>query len=47
MQELDANSKMIGCIEDSVDRIEDVLQQVHCELNGVQDKMEDIKVEVG
>ena len=47
MQELDANSKMIGCIEDSVDRMEDVLQQVQCELNGVQDKMEDIKIEVG
>ena len=47
MQEVDANSKIIGCIEDSVDRMEDVLQQVQCELNGVQDKMEDIKIEVG
>ena len=37
---------MTTCMEDCVDRLEDVLQQVHCELNGVQEKMEDIKIEV-
>ena len=41
-----ASSKLVGCIEESVDRLEDVLQQVQCEINGVQDKMEDIKIEV-
>ena len=37
---------MLTCIEDAVDRLEDVLQQVQCELSGVQEKMEDIKIEV-
>ena len=33
-------------MEEGVDRLEDVLQQVQNELSGVQDKMEDIKIEV-
>jgi len=45
-KEDEANSKLVSCIEESVDRLEDVLQQVQCEINGVQDKMEDIKIEV-
>eukprot|EP00092_Neocalanus_flemingeri_P021274 GFUD01023055.1.p1 GENE.GFUD01023055.1~~GFUD01023055.1.p1 ORF type:complete len:295 (-),score=96.88 GFUD01023055.1:88-930(-) len=45
-KEAEASSKFLSCIEDSVDRLEDVFQQLQCELNGVQEKMEDIKIEV-
>ena len=47
MQEAESHDKMVTCVEDAVDRLEDVLQQVQCELSGVQEKMEDIKIEVG
>ena len=33
-------------MEEGVDRLEDVLQQVQNEVSGVQDKIEDIKIEV-
>ena len=46
LKEAESNSKLISCIEDTVDRLEDVLQQVQCELSGAQDKMEEIKIEV-
>ena len=45
-KEEEASSKLVGCIKESVERLEDVLQQVQCEINGVQEKMEDIKIEV-
>jgi len=40
------DSKLLTCIEDGVDRLEYVLEQVSSEINGVQDKMDDIKIEV-
>ena len=40
------NSKLLTCMEDGVDRLEYVLEQVGSEINGVQDKMDDIKIEV-
>jgi len=40
------NSKLLTCMEDGVDRLEYVLEQVSSEINGVQDKMDDIKIEV-
>jgi len=46
VKEAESNSKLISCIEDTVDRLEDVLTQVQCELNGVQEKLDDIKIEV-
>ena len=47
LQDAESHDKMVTCVEDAVDRLEDVLQQVQCELSGVQEKMEDIKIEVG
>ena len=47
LQEAESHDKLVTCVEDAVDRLEDVLQQVQCELSGVQEKMEDIKIEVG
>merc|ERR1719369_2001902 len=46
LKEAEAQDKMVTCVEDGVDRLEDVMQQVQCELSGVQEKMEDIKIEV-
>ena len=40
------NSKLLTCMEDGVDRLEYVLEQVSSEINGVQEKMDDIKIEV-
>jgi len=40
------NSKLLTCMEDGVDRLEYVLEQVSSEINAVQDKMDDIKIEV-
>eukprot|EP00092_Neocalanus_flemingeri_P089455 GFUD01113205.1.p1 GENE.GFUD01113205.1~~GFUD01113205.1.p1 ORF type:complete len:114 (-),score=29.75 GFUD01113205.1:94-435(-) len=45
-QEAEANSKVLTCMEDGVDRLEDVLQQLQGELGGMQDKMDDMKIEV-
>eukprot|EP00092_Neocalanus_flemingeri_P021228 GFUD01023002.1.p1 GENE.GFUD01023002.1~~GFUD01023002.1.p1 ORF type:complete len:277 (-),score=86.46 GFUD01023002.1:102-932(-) len=45
-KEAEANSKVLTCMEDGVDRLEDVLQQLQCELGGMQDKMDDMKIEV-
>jgi len=46
LKEAESHDKMVTSVEDAVDRLEDVLQQVQCELSGVQEKMEDIKIEV-
>jgi len=46
LMESESNAKILTCVEDGVDRIEDVIQQVQNELSGVQDKLEDIKIEV-
>ena len=40
------NSKLLTCMEDGVERLEYVLEQVSSEINAVQDKIDDIKIEV-
>jgi len=38
--------KLVTCIEESVERLEEVLQHLECELSGINDKLEDFKIEV-
>ena len=38
--------RYIECIEGSVEKIEEVLQQIESEIAGINEKMEDFKVEV-
>ena len=44
--ERDEEARMVTCIEDCVERLEEVLQHLECELSGINEKMEDIKIEV-
>ena len=45
-KERDEEARMVTCIEDCVERLEEVLQHLECELSGINEKMEDIKIEV-
>ena len=46
-KEAEEKGKMITCIEESVGKLEEVLQHVECEISAVNDKLEDFKIEVG
>ena len=39
--------KLVTAIEDSVEKLEEVLQHIEGEITGINDKLEDFKVEVG
>ena len=45
-KEAEEKGKLITCIEDSVEKIEEVLQHVECEISAINEKMEDFKIEV-
>ena len=38
--------RMVTCVEESVERLEEVLQHIEVELNGINEKLEDFKIEV-
>ena len=46
-KETEKEGKLISCIEESVEKIEEVLQHVECEISAINDKLEDFKIEVG
>ena len=46
-KETEEQGKLITVIEESVEKLEEVLQHVEGELTGINDKLEDFKVEVG
>ena len=46
-KEAEERGKMISCIEDSVEKLEEVLQHVETEIVALNEKLDDIKVEVG
>lgn len=45
-REKNEESRLVTCIEESVERLEEVLQHIECELSGINDKLDDIKIEV-
>ena len=45
-KEAEEKGKLITCIEDSVEKIEEVLQHVECEISAINEKMEDFKIEM-
>ena len=45
--ETEKEGKLISCIEESVEKLEEVLQHVECEISAINDKLEDFKIEVG
>merc|ERR1719219_2500327 len=45
-KEKEEQGKMVTCVEESVERLEEVLQHIEVELNGINDKLEDFKIEV-
>jgi len=45
-KEAEEKGKMITCIEESVGKLEEVLQHVECEISAVNDKLEDFKIEM-
>lgn len=45
-KETEKEGKIISCIEESVEKIEEVLQHVECEFSAINDKLEDFKVEM-
>ena len=46
-KEAEERIKMTSCIEESVEKLEAVLQCVECELSALNEKLEDLKIEVG
>ena len=45
-KEAEERLKMTSCIEESVEKLEAVLQCVECELSALNEKLEDLKIEV-
>ena len=45
-KEREEQGKMVTCVEESVERLEEVLQHIEVELNGINDKLEEFKIEV-
>jgi len=45
-KEAEEKGKLITCIEESVEKIEEVLQHVECEISAINEKMEDFKIEM-
>ena len=45
-KEEEEKSKMICCIEESVEKLEEVLQHIECEVNTINEKLEEFKIEV-
>ena len=45
-REKEEKGKMASCVEECVERLEEVLQHLECELSGINDKLEDFKIEV-
>ena len=45
-KEKEEQGKMATCVEESVERLEEVLQHIEVELNGINEKLEDFKIEV-
>ena len=45
-KEKEEQGKMVTCVEESVERLEEVLQHIEVELNGINEKLEDFKIEV-
>ena len=45
--ETEKEGKLISCVEESVEKLEEVLQHVECEISAINDKLEDFKIEVG
>ena len=46
-KEAEERLKMTSCIEESVEKLEAVLQCVECEVSALNEKLEDLKIEVG
>ena len=46
-KETEKEGKLVSCIEESVEKLEEVLQHVECEISATNDKLEDFKIEVG
>ena len=45
--EEEVQGKLITAIEEGVEKLEEVLQHIEGEFTGINDKLEDFKVEVG
>merc|ERR1719219_660026 len=45
-KEREEQGKMVTCVEESVERLEEVLQHIEVELSGINEKLEDFKIEV-
>ena len=45
-KEKEEKGRMVTCVEESVERLEEVLQHIEVELNGINDKLEEFKIEV-
>jgi len=45
-KETEKEGKLVSCLEESVEKLEEVLQHVECEISAINDKLEDFKIEM-